>query len=465
MSKHIKVFLFIIISIFIGLGAIACAGSKAKETDNKNSANANISQSGNVDVTTAAAISRDLPTYFEATGNLAGDEATDVAPLVGGKIVQVNFDIGSYVQKGQVLVRLDDGDARIRVEQAQKQYQQSLASVEQAKSAVRQAETTVRQAEANVRQNQARLGLKEGSNFDIETFSQVRSTKAQLDLAEKELKRFERLLETGDVSKSGYDQRLATRNQLRAQLDEARATAAVAVAAIRSSQEGIGTAQASVRSAQANVNTLESAANTAKVQIEQAQKAVNDAVVYAPISGYISDKVADTGEYISPSAPNAKIATITRTGILRMRIDIPEQSIAEIRLGQSVSLNVSSYPDRNFSGTIARVIPNVNTTSRTLTAEAEIENSSNLLKPGQFATVRVLLPKSESAVLIPAKAVRQDSASSRVFVIKNGRAEQRLVQLGDTEGEMIQIKNGITADEKVATSNLELLTDGIAVNQ
>lgn len=72
-----------------------------------------------VDVAATQAIVQPIPTYFEATGNLASDAATDVAPAVGGKIAEVNFDVGSYVEKGSVLVRLDDRDARIRLEQAQ----------------------------------------------------------------------------------------------------------------------------------------------------------------------------------------------------------------------------------------------------------------------------------------------------------------------------------------------------------
>ena len=72
-------------------------------------------------VTTAQAIVKQIPTYFEATGTLASDAQTDVAPAVGGKIVAVNFDLGSYVNRGDVLVQLDNRDAKIRLEQAQAQ--------------------------------------------------------------------------------------------------------------------------------------------------------------------------------------------------------------------------------------------------------------------------------------------------------------------------------------------------------
>jgi RND family efflux transporter MFP subunit len=100
-----------------------------------------------------------------------------------------------------------------------------------------------------------------------------------------------------------------------------------------------------------------------------------------------------------------------------------------------------------------------------LTVEAEIENNSNALKPGQFATVRILQERAAPAVLIPARAVVNEAGVNRVFVIKNGHAEQRLVQTGQTEGDLIEVRSGVAADEQVATSNLEQLSDGIAVKQ
>src|ERR1044072_3417455 len=99
----------------------ACSGSSAKTNSNANTD----TRPTNIEVTTAQAVVRQIPTYFESTGNLASDAQTDVAPTVGGKIVAVNFDVGSYVEKGSVLVQLDDRDARIKLDQAQAQVQQA----------------------------------------------------------------------------------------------------------------------------------------------------------------------------------------------------------------------------------------------------------------------------------------------------------------------------------------------------
>ncbi len=422
----------------------ACGNSKAENANNTN-ANAALTT---VDVQTAKAVVQNIPTYFEATGNLASDAQTDVAPTVGGKILQVNFDIGSYVQKGAILVQLDDRDARIRLEQAN-------AQVEQASSQVRQAQASVDQAIANLRQTQARLNVKDGESFDIETFSQVRSINAQLELAEKELQRAIRLLETGDIARTIYDQRKSQRDALLGQLAEARSNAAVAVKAI-------DTARAQVDTARTVVGNARAAVVTAQTQTETARKAIADAVIYAPISGYISERTADVGEF---AATNTKVATILRTSVLRLKIDVPEQSIGKVSVGQSVSIQTSAYPDRNFAGTIVRFAPNVNATSRVLSVEAEVENGNGLLKPGQFATVRITQSKPEPAVMIPASAVKTVGDNSQVFVIKDGVAEERQVQLGLLENDLIEIKQGVQEGETVATNNVEKLGDGVIIRQ
>lgn len=414
--KLLSLFLVIALS---GLFGISCSGSKAQSNKAAQTTTTTTTTTV-VDVTTTPAIVRQLPRFFEATGSLAPDEQTDVSPSIAGKVVAIGVDLGSYVQRGAMIVRLDDVDSRIRLEQAQSQ-------VEQARAAVRQAE--------------AKIGLRPGQNFDPERVADVGAARVALELAEKQLRRYERLIESGDVSRSSYDQQKAQRDQLREQYEGARQRARQDYAAVARER--------------ANVTTAET-------QVSAARRSLSYALVFAPISGYVSDRPADLGEYVSPTT---KVATIVRTNPLRMRIDIPEQTISAVQAGQGVSVSVSAYPDRTFSGRIARISPNVTATSRTLTVEAEVENGEGLLKPGQFATVRIQQATAAPAVLVPARAVHTEGASSHLFVIKNGRAEMRLVQLGQAEGDLVEVRSGVAADEQVAVSNVELLRDGMAVRQ
>lgn len=417
MQLNVKLKFALVMVLLVAVGALvaSCGGSKANVRKDES---AGKSEPVAIEVTTAAAIKRELPRFFEATGSLAGDQQTDVAPQTSGKVVAVGVDIGSYVKRGQMLVRLDDDELKLRVAQASSQ-------VDQTKAAVRQAEE--------------KIGLRPGQKFDPDRVADVAAAKVMLELAEKNLVRAEKLIESGDVSRSFYDDQRARRDQLKEQYE-------VALAQARQNYAAVDVARTNVANAQA--------------QLALAQKNLQYAVIPAPIDGYVTERVADLGEYVSPQQ---KVVTIVRTNPLRIRIDIPEQAIPVVKVGQSVSITTSAWPDKNFAGRVARIAPNVSATSRTLTVEAEIDNSGNALKPGQFATVRILQERADAAVLIPARSVVNDAGVSRVYVIKNGHAEQRLVQTGQTDGDLIEIKNGIAADEQVATSNLEQLTDGIAV--
>jgi multidrug efflux pump subunit AcrA (membrane-fusion protein) len=415
-SQIFKFAVTVLLSASAGLGLAAC-----KRSAGQSNALATASPTPNVvQVSSSAAITRQLPQYFEGTGSLAANQQTDVAPETSGKVAAVGVDIGSSVRKGQMLVRLEDADFKDRIQQAQAQLDQ---------------------ARATLRQNEAKIGLRPGQKFVPENVPEVAAAKAAWDLTEKNLRRHEKLVESGDVSRATYDQQKSMRDQ------------------------AAGQYQALIHQAQQNYATVansQAAVDGAQTNLSLARRNLTYTVVTAPMAGYVAERPADIGEYISPQQ---KVATIVSLNPLRVRIDVPEQSIPQIRVGESVSVSVAAYPDRSFSGHVARVSPSVTPASRTMTVEADVDNPNAELKPGQFATIRVLLPQSALALLVPQRALRTISGATYVFVIKNGFAQQRLVQTGQTEGDLIELKSGIAADEVVATSNVEQLSDGSAVRQ
>src|ERR1700730_18281260 len=131
-QKQLTYWLFFLAFLAIAGSSASCGGSKANA---RPGATASPTPAA-VDVTTAAAIQRQLPRYFEATGSLAGDVQTDVQPQTAGKVVAVGVDLGSYVRRGQMIARIEDADYKIRVDQA-------VAQLENARAAVRQAEEQI----------------------------------------------------------------------------------------------------------------------------------------------------------------------------------------------------------------------------------------------------------------------------------------------------------------------------------
>jgi membrane fusion protein (multidrug efflux system) len=132
-----------------------------------------------------------------------------------------------------------------------------------------------------------------------------------------------------------------------------------------------------------------------------------------------------------------------------------------------VQLQVDAHGDRKFSGQVSAVNPAIDPVSRAATVEVQVENSDNALRAGMFATARIVRQGGGRAVYVPRSAVLSDqnTQSYRVFVIQDGTAKLRVVQIGDEEGDWIRIQSGVNPDEVLATSNLQQLFEGARVKQ
>lgn len=395
------------LAIVVAMSGAACSRAKQQPEATADAATkpAATATPQAVDVTTAAALTRNLQRSVEVVGSLAADEEVVVSAQVAGELSQLNVDFGSYVAQGQVIAVIDQRDAKLKVEQA----------------------------EATLKQTIARLGMKEGEKFDPHQNADVRVAKASLDWAQMDLDRNSKLIENGDISRSIYDQAMTQHN-----LAKARYQAALD----------------SVNQQLAIVEQQRSALSLAK-------KAVTDTVVRAPISGAVKEKLSNRGSYL---AVGGKIVTLVKINPLRLRADIPESSSAAVSKGQTMTLTVEALAGRTFSGRIVRISPSLNEQTRALTVEAEVNNSGNLLRPGMFAKSQLITAKNSSAVLIPAKAVLTAAGLSKVFVIENGKAVERIVKTGVTDGDLIEIVEGVKDGEVVAASNLDKLQTGTVVN-
>ena len=387
-------------------------------------------------VTTATAVAREVPSFIQATGSLVAQETSDVAPQTSGQVVATPVNVGAFVRQGSVIARLNDRDARLRLRQAQAGVQQAIAGVRQA---------------------EARLGLRPGGNFDAITIPEVRAANAALEQAQAELRlaeanerRYAELVETGDVAVSVYDQYRTQRDTARARVNSARQQLESAINTARQSNQAIQSAEAAVE--------------TARAQVAIAQKAVADSTIRAPYAGYISNRPVAVGEYVTPSS---NIATLLRTNPIKLQLQVQEAEVPYITPGMGVSLEVDAHRDKKFAGQVVAVNPAIDPASRAATVEAAIENGDNSLRSGMFATARILRQGGSRAVFVPRAALLSDpnTQSYRLFVIQNGTAKLRVVQIGTEENNMVQILSGVEADETVATSNLPQLYEGARVAQ
>jgi RND family efflux transporter MFP subunit len=358
-----------------------------------------------VDVTTAAAITRSVQRGVEVVGSLAADEEVIVSAQAPGELAQLNVDFGGFVTRGQIIALIDQRDAKLKVEQA----------------------------EATLKQTMARLGMNEGERFDPNRNADVRVAKAQLDWEKMNLDRQLRLVENGDVSRALYDQAITTHSL----------------------------AQARYQAALDAVNQQLAVVEQQRAALNLAKKAITDTVVRSPISGAVKEKHASRGSYLPI---NGRIVTLVKINPLRLRADIPEYAAASVRTGQTMTLRVEAFPERAFTGRVVRIGASLNEQTRALTVEAEVANPSNLLRPGMFAKSNLITANDASAVMVPRRSVQIIAGLNKVFVIENGRVSERIVKTGATDGDLIEVVDGVKSGEVVATSNLDRLQDGAVVN-
>ncbi|MEQ1946616.1 MAG: efflux RND transporter periplasmic adaptor subunit [Bryobacteraceae bacterium] len=377
---------------------------------------------------------RSVSAAIQVTGSFAAKEASDVAPQAAGRVIETPVDVGDFVKQGQVIAKLEDRDPQLRLEQAQAAEQQ---------------------AQAALRQAQSRIGLGQGQQFDPNTVPEVLGAKAaaesaaaQAKQADADAKRYENLIQTGDVSRSAYEKARTQADTALAQGNSARQQYEATLNAARQNFQGVSGAQASLEGIRA--------------QAALAKKALDDTLIRAPFTGYVSARPVAVGQYVGLAN---KIATVLRITPIKLELQVPEVNAPQMKIGGVVEAKVPGYPGREFTGRVTAVSPAIDPNSRTFNVIAEFANADLALKPGMFATARIVLPGSSTGMFVPRAAVITDATtnSSQVFFVRDGRARVAVVQLGPDDGGQVQILSGIAEGAIIATDHLQDLYDGLAV--
>jgi membrane fusion protein, multidrug efflux system len=357
-----------------------------------------------VSASPVAVTEQSISRFIRVTGTLTAEEQADVAAETSGRVISTPIERGTPVTQGTELVRL---------------------------SAV-ETEASVKEAEANAAQIEARLAQPAAGSFDVNRVPEVANARANFALAESEFSRIEKLLAERVVSQSEYDQRKTQVEAARQQLESAK------------------------NGAEQQYQALQAA----RARVTLARKAASDTVVRAPFSGVVVERLVSTGDYVTRGT---KVAQVVRIMPLRIALTVPEQFVADVKVGQPVSFSVDAFSGRTFEGRVRYVSPSLRAEQRALTVEAVVPNNNGELKPGMFATALIQQPNKVQAVLVPAAAVRVVSGTSRVFVIAGDRAEERLVTTGQVLDQLVEITAGLSRGEKVATANVPQLVDGVKV--
>jgi RND family efflux transporter MFP subunit len=393
--------------LVLALGLSACRGefpaSAASQEKPKPQAPAGSSAR---EVSVVPATERALPRTVSATGTLAAEDQMTLSAKVAGRVESIDIDLGTRIQRGQALARLDQTDFKLRVEQA----------------------------EAALQQARARLGLTpsgKDETVDPEQTAIVRQARAVLEEARLTRDRSVKLLEQQLIARS--------------QLDTAEANLQVADGRYQDALE-------EVRNRQAVLAQRRS-------ELDLARQQLTDTVVLAPIDGAVSQRLTSRGEYLAVGAP---MATLVRIHPLRLRVSVPEREASGVRAGQMVRLTIEGDPTV-YSGRVVRMAPIVQELNRTLTVEAEIPNERGVLRAGAFARAEIITEMSQPIVTVPTSSLIVFAGVEKVLVVRGGKTAEVRVQTGRRMGESIEIVDGLKRGEAVVT-NPGNLTGGQTVS-
>jgi RND family efflux transporter MFP subunit len=179
--------------------------------------------------------------------------------------------------------------------------------------------------------------------------------------------------------------------------------------------------------------------------------------VRAPFAAYVQKRMVSLGEHVGTGTPVYELIAIDP---IKLRASIPERFVPRLRVGLPINLSVEANPERVYSGVVRRIAPALDDASRTLLIEAEVPNPDGSLRPGYFAHVTVNLGR-DRALFVPQSAVMRYAGVSRVFVLEHGVLRSREVETGVTLDTGIEIVKGLRPGERVVTSDLDRLADGL----
>ncbi len=192
--------------------------------------------------------------------------------------------------------------------------------------------------------------------------------------------------------------------------------------------------------------------------------------IIAPFAGRLGIRMVNLGQIINQGEP---IVSLQAIDPIFVNFLLPQHQLADIHTGLSVRIKADALSDQVVEGTITAINPEVDTATRNIRIQATIQNAQELLRPGMFVNVSVVLPEQEPVLSIPATAVLYAPYSDSVFVVENTKEEkkespgqvirQQFVRIGEKRGDFLAVVSGLKEGDTIVSTGVFKLRNGQAV--
>ncbi len=402
------------------LGVVACSRSPEVSAAPKPPA-----------VTVVAATPRTVPVYGDYVGQTEAVRTVEVRARVEGFVERQAVPDGADVKAGDVLFVIDPRPFEAALRQAQANVARDTAQLRQAEAALVQREADVQQAQANLTRDLA-----------------------QLENARTQEQRYRTLLQRELIAREQYD-------QLRTNMTALEATVQADRAAVENARAALGAARATIENARAVIRAGEAAVDTARIELGYT-------TIRSPLDGRMGRAEVRVGSLVGRS-DSTLLATVSTLDPMYVNFSVSEREALsvwrQLPAADTPRITITLPDDTVYphAGRLDFVDRAVDPRTGTLALRARFPNPERLLRPGQYARLRVLLAESE-ALVVPQAAVQESQGSASLFVVGPDQTVQaRAVRTGPRLGPLWVVEEGVKAGEHVVVKGLQQVRAGMRV--
>jgi len=364
----------------------------------------------------------DLPIIVTANGTIQPEKSINVSPKSSGRLKSLLVKEGQSVKEGQILAYMDESNTIGQVTQADGQLAAAQASLDLLRAGNRSQD--IAQAQANLTNAQATL--------------------EQSDIVYRQN---QQLYKEGAIASRDLDASRNTMEANRARVTQARA--------------GLSLQQAGSRPEE--VDRAEAQVVAAVGSLQSVQSQLEDTIIRAPFDGVVLRKYADPGAFVTPTTSSSSVSSATASSILALAnnnqvvANVAEANIAQIAIGQEVTIQVDAFPNKKFRGRVVTISPqaivNQNVTSFEVKAEITSKDKQ-MLRSGMNVSLEFKAGQLRDVLVIPTVAIVRQQGGTGVYV-KTDQSETPVfttIETGVTVDDKTEVKSGLTGNEKLFIS-------------
>jgi RND family efflux transporter MFP subunit len=373
---------------------------------------------GAIAVTVEPVTLRPVQRTIETVGTLFPFEQVVECAKVEGRVRRIVHDVGDRVRPGEPLLEVDPTDFELSVRQAQRGLEVELA----------------------------KLGLAESptGEFDVSQLPVVVEARAKAARAKERLGRVRMLVERSALSKEEMGNATSDARSLEAEYQNQILIAKSGVATVQMKQEALAIVEQQLRD----------------TRILAPRPSVSDPNATAEMTYAITSRSAAEGSFVRIGTEVFKLV-IDR--VLKLKVPVPDRYVSEVKEGQKATVQTAAY-DKTFEGTVTRINPSVDQTTRTFEVEIQVPNPDWVLKSGSFAKAAIITRMDADTQTVPLDAVVRFAGTTKLFVTDGDHVREQQVTPGVTTSEWIEIASPkLPAGAQVVTSGQSLLSDGLPI--